>query len=152
MKESAKPWEPFATYIHKYQEWLFCNIWESQLIWTLRTNLIPDRGFGAASNTCTTRVFTIYRICQHLFQWQDWAVQCTNSDLESGNLLWSTTLGFDALRVVIWCTQMVSITASLFLHLRLLICSTHLSGQGAWEGNLPKYLKTEMWLKHDTQV
>lgn len=132
MKESARQFLNLAfpkilrtillhTYI-LYQELGVLNIWESQLIWTLRTNLmIPDRGFGAASNTCTTtRVLTIYRIRQHLFQWQDRAVQCTNSDLSfrvrQSALIYNSG---------VWCTQMVSIRTSLFLHLRLLICSTH---------------------------
>lgn len=93
-------------YIHTYISRIGCF---EYLRITVNMNLKnqPDdtwQGFGAASNTCTTtRVFTIYRICQHLFQWQDRAVQCTNSDLsfrvrQSALIYNSGVPEFDALR------------------------------------------------------
>jgi hypothetical protein len=91
-------------YIYIYQELGVLNCWESQLIWTLRTSLIPDRGLVQLLIPAQHLLaFTIYHICQqHLFQWQDRAVQCTNSDLSfrvrQSALVYNSRVG---------CTQMV---------------------------------------------
>lgn len=88
------------TYIY-IKNWVFWIFWESQLIWTLRTNLmIPDKGlvqllipaqqhgyllFTVFANTCSSGRTELcsapIQICH----------------LESGNLLWSTTLEFQSL-------------------------------------------------------